>query len=585
MVSAAHAAEVDLTPIPGGDGSYTQVTVAGQTAWQNSGTSRYLYGRRPDSFSFTVGQTLYVRVTYFDDAAGSISLQYDSQTAAYTTSPLHTRTSRVGSGLFVNGYFELPNVLFNKRQNGSSDFRIVCGAAPGAMVPVRRITLSDTAFPDPDFQLAVARAWQTRYTGPAKDYVDATTLKGKVMTGYQGWFRTPNDLYDNDSWTHWARNNTMTAGNFTVDAWPDLTEYDPGNLTRAGSVMTSSGSPAHLFSSASYSAVQKHFRWMRKHNIDGAWLQRFSPNAGTKPEWVMHNVSRAAAEEGRIWGVEYDVSSLEDATVLAKLQADWVWLTTQFDILNDPRYVREGGKPVVFIWGLSVPDRGFTPATSDAVVDWFKAQGCHVLGGIPSVWNSLSAAWKTHIEKYNGVLVWMSTNTSDAAFFRNRGQDFYPHIWPGFSWAHLKQLPATPPTQYTDRNGGQFYWTKGRDWINAGGGADRLFIGMFDEYDEGTHIMPMTDDPPPPHTEWGRFINNQGKPGDWWMMLTDELKRMMWGQRANTNTLPAVASLGNRSNIGPEASIDLGATDLNNSLTRVQQADGNTIVETVGGRE
>ena len=99
---------------------------------------------------------------------------------------------------------------------------------------------------------------------------------------------------------------------------------------------------------------------------------------------------------------------------------------------------------------------------------------------------------------------------------------------------------------------------------------------MFDEYDEGTAIMPMTDDPPPPYTEWGRFINNQGKPGDWWMMLTDELKRMMWGQRANTGTLPTVASLANRSNIGPEASVDLGTTDVTDSLSRVQQADGDT---------
>ena len=114
---------------------------------------------------------------------------------------------------------------------------------------------------------------------------------------------------------------------------------------------------------------------------------------------------------------------------------------------------------------------------------------------------------------------------------------------------------------------------------------DRLFLGMWDEYDEATQIMPMTDDPPPPHTEWGRFINNQNKPGDWWMMLTDELKRMMLGQRANTDTLPTVESLANRSNIGPEASVDLGATDANNSLSRVQQADGGTVVETVGGKE
>lgn len=109
FLGSAMAAEVDLTPVSTTDGLYSVVTVAGQTAWQNTGPdSWYLYARRPNSFSFTAGQALYVRVTYFDDAGGSMALEYDSQTHPYTGSQLHTRTSRVGSGQFVAGYFELP---------------------------------------------------------------------------------------------------------------------------------------------------------------------------------------------------------------------------------------------------------------------------------------------------------------------------------------------------------------------------------------------------------------------------------------------------------------------------------------------
>ena len=371
---------MELTPTSQGDGSYGAVMVAGESAWQNTGASRYLYCKRPDSFSFSPGQTLYVRVTYFDDQVGSIGLQYDAQAGNYTTSSLHTRTSRVGSGKFVNGFFELPEVLFNKRQNYQSDFRINCAIGTSVRVPVQKITLSDTPFADPDFQLAVSRAWQSRYTGPAKDYVDPSTLKYKVMTGYQGWFGTPNDIADTGVWKHWVRNNTMSSENFTIDMWPDLTEYDPSVLVRAGDLLTASGEPAYLFSSRDYSVVKQHFRWMRKHNIDGAWLQRFHPKAGGDSEWVLRHVSQAAAEEGLIWGVEYDVSGMADATVAAKLEADWEWLTSEFDILNDPRYVHEDGKPVVFIWGLSVPSRNFTPASADAVVDYFQSQGVHVIG-------------------------------------------------------------------------------------------------------------------------------------------------------------------------------------------------------------
>src|SRR5690349_453062 len=34
--------------------------------------------------------------------------------------------------------------------------------------------------------------------------VDSTTLDGKVLFGYQGWFRTPGDG-SNVGWSHWSR--------------------------------------------------------------------------------------------------------------------------------------------------------------------------------------------------------------------------------------------------------------------------------------------------------------------------------------------------------------------------------------------
>lgn len=582
-IAPSSGASADLVPLSVSDGICAQTTVAEQPVWQNTGNSSFLYFRRPDNFAFTAGQTLYVRATYYDEGGGKVGMQYDGQAGAFTHPAVHTRTSRVGTGKFVDGYFELTAVNFARRENGQTDFRLSCGAPGGIPVSVHKVTLQDVPFPDPDFQLAISRPWMTRYTGAARDYVDTTTLKDKVMVGYQGWFRTPNDLDDN-GWFHWCGNNTMSPANFNTDMWPELTAYDPATLHRAGNVVTRSGQPAHVFSSTSLVAVRTHFRWMRKHNIDGAFVQRFGPQAGAQPEWVLRNISQAAAEEGITWAIEYDVSGMANATVAAKLQADWEWLTTQFGLLDDPRYAHENGRPVVFIWGFPFADRGFTTPNANAAVDYFLNQGAYVIGGIPNIWTTLDADWQAHILKYNGILVWQNQGTSDGATFRNRGQDFFPHVWPGFSWANLTKTPANPPTAYTDRNGGQFYWTLGRNWIQSGG-ADRLFVSMFDEYDEGTAIMPMSDDPPNPPAEYGRFIDNQGKPSDWWMMLTDELKRMMLSQRTNTNTLPTVASLANRSNTGNEASVDLGASDLASSLSFVDNGDGHTVVESVGGKE
>ena len=38
-----------------------------------------------------------------------------------------------------------------------------------------------------------AEPWLKPYDGPTRSDVDATTLDGKVLCGYQGWFNTPGD--------------------------------------------------------------------------------------------------------------------------------------------------------------------------------------------------------------------------------------------------------------------------------------------------------------------------------------------------------------------------------------------------------
>ena len=42
------------------------------------------------------------------------------------------------------------------------------------------------------------------YAGPTRADIDATTLDGKVLCGYQGWFNTPGDGTD-FGFSHWGR--------------------------------------------------------------------------------------------------------------------------------------------------------------------------------------------------------------------------------------------------------------------------------------------------------------------------------------------------------------------------------------------
>jgi len=52
--------------------------------------------------------------------------------------------------------------------------------------------------------------WLHPYTGPSRSDVDATTLDGKVLCGYQGWFRAPGDPAGG-GWVHWSRDRNRIS--------------------------------------------------------------------------------------------------------------------------------------------------------------------------------------------------------------------------------------------------------------------------------------------------------------------------------------------------------------------------------------
>jgi len=204
---------------------------------------------------------------------------------------------------------------------------------------------------------------------------------------------------------------------------------------------------------------------------------------------------------------------------------------------------------VVFVWGLPFPDRGISKSNANAIIDFFKNDPVYgsnyVIGGWPSWWRTITN-WNDHFQRYNGALAWMPKDAAgylaDYQQSSSWGIDFFPHVWPGFSWAHLQRL--ADETQYTPRGGGLFYWQNIHGAL--GSGAKRLFIGMFDEYDEGTAVMPMSDDPPATAPNWGRFLTNLGRAPYWWLLLTSAAHDTMLGNRPLSRALPSEAELGNQ---------------------------------------
>ena len=67
---------------------------------------------------------------------------------------------------------------------------------------------------------------------------------------------------------------------------------------------------------------------------------------GAKRHLNVLNYSLAAAKQtGRVLYVEYDMSGMKEATIVATLSKDWAALVQQ-GVTKDAQYIHQGAKPV-----------------------------------------------------------------------------------------------------------------------------------------------------------------------------------------------------------------------------------------------
>jgi hypothetical protein len=138
--------------------------------------------------------------------------------------------------------------------------------------------------PDQTQRVTITVAAWASWADPA---ASATTLNGKFVVGYQGWFSSPgdHDYYSKTTgnWSHWSKNGTgvPTFTNITFEMWPDMSEYsqlyDTGfNYQSPATISYVAPANAQVFSAYDPSTVLKHFQWMQQYGIDGAVIQRFT---------------------------------------------------------------------------------------------------------------------------------------------------------------------------------------------------------------------------------------------------------------------------------------------------------------------
>lgn len=389
--------------------------------------------------------------------------------------------------------------------------------------------------------------------------VDATSLHGKVMCGYQGWFRCPGD--DSQAgWIHWSRDSKRIAPDtLSFELWPDMSDYSAAERYAAPGFSYPDGKPAYLFSSANARTVLRHFEWMRDYGLDGAWLQHFVVDLPGGPNFaryasrlqVLHHVQAAARQTGRVWAISYDIAGMPTERIFEALTDDWKKMVDA-KTTADPRYLHNKGQPIVQIWGFYDHNKSnlMTAELANKLIDFFRSPGPYaafLVGGGDWDWRrNPDPQWQAMYRRLPAYVPWNIGNYSldgagvksastqtwdgDKRECEQRGTQWIPSVYAGFSWDNLTQ--QAPGVSTIPRRGGQFFWEQ--FYALAKLKVDAVYIGMFDEVDEGTAIFKVTSAPP----AQGHFVGYEGLPSDWYLRLAGEGARMLHGQRPLSAAIP-----------------------------------------------
>ncbi|MFM7244610.1 MAG: glycoside hydrolase family 71/99-like protein [Planctomycetaceae bacterium] len=369
---------------------------------------------------------------------------------------------------------------------------------------------------------------------PAESPVAAAThrdgLEGRVLCGYQGWFAAEGDG-GRVGWRHWCDGRN---GRVTVDLLPDVSELPPDErfTLRVGR----DGPAVEVFSSARMAAVRMHFRWMREYGIDGVFVQRFAV-ALRDPGLLAHHTSvlghcrDAALAEGRVYAVMYDLSGLP-AGRTGDVLDDWRQLRSRMGISADAASLQLAGRPLVAVWGIGFGDgRAYSLTECAALVKALADEGCAVLVGVPTGWRTgdrdavadqrlIEVAATAQVVSPWTVGRYRTPDeatrhadrdwSADLDWCRDRGIEYLPVIYPGFSWHNLKGGPL----DQIPRQRGEFFERQAVEAARIG--ARCLYVAMFDECDEATAIFKSAE-PPPGLAD--RFIGLGGVPADHYLRL------------------------------------------------------------------
>lgn len=378
---------------------------------------------------------------------------------------------------------------------------------------------------------------------------------GKVSVGYQGWFACNGDNSPMNNWWHWANNwgATPSSGNNAIKSWPDVSEYTQTYQTAWANL--NNGQPAKLFSSYNQQTVNTHALWLQQNGIDTIALQRFNPYGGEANRDGMAQRVRTAAETyGRKFYIMYDSGNW--VNIQSEIKTDW---TTKMSAHTaSSAYARQNGKPVVCIWGFGYNDANhpWSAAVCADIINWFKAQGCYVIGGVPREWRTGTGGSRPGYlgmyHSFNMISPWLigavgnvgeadnvynSLMVPDQADCNANGIDYQPCVLPG-------DLSISGQRAHGDLMWRMFYNAKRV-------GCQGIYISMFDEYNEGNQIAKTAPDASwIPAGSGFKTLNEDGTvcSTDYYLRLTGDGGKMLKGTIGLTATRPTPPVVGGGGN-------------------------------------
>jgi hypothetical protein len=413
------------------------------------------------------------------------------------------------------------------------------------------------------FALGLSLLWGTAY---AQNRINSSTLNGKLIFGFQGWFSCPGDGNSLGGWVHWFNRKNEA----TVDLLPDVSEFPPDEQCDTG-LVDRNNRPVKVFSDQRYETVLRQFEWMREKGLDGVALQRFSqsvddPKRLAWEDRILDNVRRAAEATGRVFFVQYDTGNKDGSEWPQVIEDDWRHLLVDKKITDSPAYLHEKGKPIFGITGpgLKKP-RPTTPEQTFQAFDRIRAMSAQfgssvtLFGTVPRGWRTLTLdaptdpQWAKVFRSYDVISPWLVGTVSKQAEIDRQVQErikpdlvetkrlgigYMPVIFPGFSWANLHNDPGQ--FNKLPRRCGRFLWEQATAYIRAG--ATMLYGAMFDEVDEGTAFFKLRNHadelPTEPHYV---ALDAEGcdLPSDWYLRLAGKITLTLQGRSESFPALPA----------------------------------------------